>query len=127
MTDKPAAQTRAPRAFGWSSVIIIIGTIVLAALMLLLIQVPTFQESTPLVVLGTAMIALGFGGRVVMLVGQLKPSTEAVVIGLCYSTVVLGTLCFEPLSTRIIVAGIALLILLVIDAIDSRILTSRNR
>lgn len=127
MTDNPAAQTRGPRAFGWSSVIIIIGTIVLAALMLLLIQVPTFQERLPLVVLGTAMIALGFGGRVVMLVGQLKASTEAVVIGLCYSIVVLGTMCFEPLSTRIIVAAIALLILLVIDAIDSRLVTTRNR
>ncbi len=127
MTNTPAAEKRAPRAFGWSSVIIIVGTIVLAGLMLLLIQVPTFQEATPLVVLGTAMIALGFGGRVVMLVGQLKASTEAVVIGLCYSIVVLGTLCFEPLATRIIVAGVALLVLLVIDAIDSRIVTSRNR
>ncbi|MDO5735274.1 MAG: hypothetical protein Q4P15_02240 [Propionibacteriaceae bacterium] len=126
MTNSPNAQTRAPRTFGWSSVITIVGTIVLAALMLLLIQVPTFQQQIPLVVLGTAMIALGFGGRVVMLVGRLKASTEAVVIGLCYSIVVLGTLCFEPLSTRIIVAGVALLILLLIDAIDSRLLTSRN-
>lgn len=126
MTNTPTTDTRNPRAFGWSSVIIIVGTIVLTALMLLLIQVPTFQEPTPLVVLGTAMIALGFGGRVVMLVGQLKASTEAVVIGLCYSIVVLGTLCFEPLSTRIIVAGVALLILLIIDAIDSRIITSRK-
>lgn len=126
MTNTPTTDTRTPRAFGWSSVIIIVGTIVLTALMLLLIQVPTFQEPTPLVVLGTAMIALGFGGRVVMLVGQLKASTEAVVIGLCYSIVVLGTLCFEPLSTRIIVAGVALLILLIIDAIDSRIITSRK-
>lgn len=127
MTSTSSSQTREPRAFGWSSVIIIIGTIVLAALMLLLIQIPTFQKPTPLVVLGTAMIALGFGGRVVMLVGQLKASTEAVVIGLCYSIVVLGTQCFEPLSTRVIVAGVALLVLLVIDAIDSRILTSRRR
>ena len=126
MTNTPT-ETRAPRAFGWSSVIIIVGTIVIAALMLLMIQVPTFQETTPLVVLGTAMIALGFGGRVVMLAGQLKPSTEAVVIGLCYSIVVLGSQCFEPLSTRIIVAGVALLILMVIDAIDSRIITSRKR
>lgn len=127
MTSNPSPETRAPRTFGWSSVITIVGTIVLAFLMLLLIQVPTFQEPTPLVVLGTAMIALGFGGRVVMLVGQLKASTEAVVIGLCYSIVVLGTLCFEPLATRIIVAGVALLILLIIDAIDSRIITSRRK
>ena len=127
MTSTSSSQTREPRAFGWSSVIIIIGTIVLAALMLLLIQVPTFQEPTPLVVLGTAMIALGFGGRVVMLVGQLKASTEAVVIGLCYSIVVLGSQAFEPMSTRIIVAGVALLVLLVIDAIDSRIVKSRKR
>ncbi len=126
MTNTPT-ETRAPRAFGWSSVIIIVGTIVIAAIMLLMIQVPTFQETTPLVVLGTAMIALGFGGRVVMLAGQLKPSTEAVVIGLCYSTVVLGSQCFDPLSTRIIVAGVALLILMIIDAIDSRIITSRKR
>ena len=123
MTNAPSSETRTPRAFGWSSVIII----VLAALMLLLIQVPTFQEPTPLVVLGTAMIALGFGGRVVMLVGQLKASTEAVVIGLCYSIVVLGSQAFEPMSTRIIVAGVALLVLLVIDAIDSRIISSRRR
>ncbi len=127
MTSTPSPNSRAPRTFGWSSVITIVGTIVLAFLMLLLIQVPTFQEPTPLVVLGTAMIALGFGGRVVMLVGQLKAATEAVVIGLCYSIVVLGTMCFEPLSTRIIVAGVALLILLIIDAIDSRILTSRRQ
>ncbi|MGV8845240.1 hypothetical protein [Tessaracoccus sp.] len=127
MTNAPSSETRSPRAFGWSSVIIIVGTIVLAALMLLLIQVPTFQEPTPLVVLGTAMIALGFGGRVVMLVGQLKASTEAVVIGLCYSIVVLGSQSFDPLSTRIIVAGVALLVLLVIDAIDSRIISSRRR
>ncbi len=126
MTNTPT-ETRSPRAFGWSSVIIIVGTLVIAALMLLMIQVPTFQETTPLVVLGTAMIALGFGGRVVMLAGQLKPSTEAVVIGLCYSIVVLGSQCFDPLSTRIIVAGVALLILMVIDAIDSRIITSRKR
>ncbi len=126
MTNTPT-ETRSPRAFGWSSVIIIVGTLVIAALMLLMIQVPTFQETTPLVVLGTAMIALGFGGRVVMLAGQLKPSTEAVVIGLCYSIVVLGSQCFDPLSTRIIVAGVALLILMVIDAIDSRIITSRRR
>jgi len=127
MTSTPSPNSRAPRTFGWSSVITIVGTIVLAFLMLLLIQVPTFQESTPLVVLGTAMIALGVGGRLVMLVGQLKASTEAVVIGLCYSIVVLGTMCFEPLSTRIIVAGVALLILLIIDAIDSRILASRQK
>ncbi len=127
MTSNSSPETRAPRTFGWSSVITIVGTIVLAFLMLLLIQVPTFQEATPLVVLGTAMIALGIGGRVVMLVGQLKASTEAVVIGLCYSIVVLGTLCFDPLSTRIIVAGVALLLLLIIDAIDSRIITSRRR
>lgn len=126
MTNAPTSETRAPRAFGWASVITIVGTIVIAALMLLLIQVPTFQESTPLVVLGTAMIALGFGGRVVMLVGQLKASTESVVIGLCYSAVVLGSQCFEPLTTRIIVAGVALLILLIIDAIDSRIVASKN-
>ena len=127
MTSNPSSEIRAPRTFGWSSVITIVGTIVLAFLMLLLIQVPTFQETTPLVVLGTAMIALGIGGRVVMLVGQLKASTESVVIGLCYSIVVLGTLCFEPLSTRIIVAGVALLLLLIIDAIDSRIITSRRK
>lgn len=127
MTSTPSPNSRAPRTFGWSSVITIVGTIVLAFLMLLLIQVPTFQENTPLVVLGTAMIALGVGGRLVMLVGQLKASTEAVVIGLCYSIVVLGTMCFEPLSTRIIVAGVALLILLIIDAIDSRILASRQK
>ena len=127
MTSNPSSEIRAPRTFGWSSVITIVGTIVLAFLMLLLIQVPTFQEATPLVVLGTAMIALGIGGRVVMLVGQLKASTESVVIGLCYSIVVLGTLCFEPLSTRIIVAGVALLLLLIIDAIDSRIITSRRK
>lgn len=120
MTEHPAAQTRAPRAFGWSSVVIIIGTVVLAALMLLLVPV------APLPILGTAMIALGVGGRAVMLVGQLKPSTEAVVIGLCYSSVVLGTQCFEPLSTRIIVAAVALLVLLVMDAIDSRINESRK-
>ncbi|MGO1487928.1 MAG: hypothetical protein ACTHWA_05140 [Arachnia sp.] len=127
MTSTPSPNSRAPRTFGWSSVITIVGTTVLAFLMLLLIQVPTFQEMTPLVVLGTAMIALGFGGRVVMLVGQLKATTEAVVIGLCYSIVVLGTMCFEPLSTRIIVAAVALLILLIIDAIDSRILTSQRK
>lgn len=120
MTSTPAPETRAPRAFGWSSVIIIVGTIVIAALMLLLVPV------TPLAILGTAMIALGFGGRTVMLVGHLKASTEAVVIGLCYSTVVLGTQCFEPLTTRIIVAAVALLILLVIDAIDSRINTPQQ-
>ncbi|MGO1383243.1 MAG: hypothetical protein ACTHU1_00410 [Arachnia sp.] len=127
MTSTPSPNSRAPRTFGWSSVITIVGTTVLAFLMLLLIQVPTFQEMTPLVVLGTAMIALGFGGRVVMLVGQLKATTEAVVIGLCYSIVVLGTMCFDPLSTRIIVAAVALLILLIIDAIDSRILVSQRK
>ncbi len=126
MTSTPSSETRAPRAFGWSSVIIIIGTIVLAALMLLLIQIPAFEDPTPLVVLGTAMIALGFGGRIVKLVGNLKIQTELVVIGLCYSAVVLGTMCFEPLTTRIIVGGIALLILLIIDAIDSRIESGRN-
>lgn len=121
MSNSSSSENHAPRAFGWSSVIIIIGTVVLAALMLLLIQIPAFDEPTPLVVLGTAMIALGFGGRTVMLVGRLKVQTEAVVIGLCYSAVVLGTMCFEPLTTRIIVGAIALLILLIIDAIDSRI------
>lgn len=126
MTTTSSSETHAPRAFGWSSVIIIIGTIVLAALMLLLIQIPAFEDPTPLVVLGTAMIALGFGGRIVMLVGSLKIQTELVVIGLCYSAVVLGTMCFEPLTTRIVVAAIALLILLIIDAIDSRIDASKK-
>ena len=125
MTNNTSHENHAPRAFGWASVIIIIGTVVLAALMLLLIQIPAFQEETPLVVLGTAMIALGFGGRIVMLVGRLKVQTEAVVVGLCYTAVVLGALCFDPLTTRIIVAAIALLILLIIDAIDSRITASK--
>ncbi len=120
MTSTTTPETHAPRAFGWSSVIIIIGTILIAALMLLL--VPVVQ----LPILGTAMIALGMGGRIVMLVGSLKVQTEAVVIGLCYSAVVLGAMCFEPLTTRIIVATVALLILLVIDAIDARITASKK-
>lgn len=126
MTSSQNPENHAPRAFGWSSVIIIIGTSVLAALMLLLIQIPAFEDPTPLVVLGTAMIALGFGGRIVMLVGSLKVQTELVVIGLCYAAVVLGTMCFEPLTTRIIVGTVALLVLLIIEAIDSRIATGKK-
>ncbi|MFV0429242.1 MAG: hypothetical protein ACK5KO_07450 [Arachnia sp.] len=105
---------------GWAVVIVVVVSAVLVGLMLLLPAV-----GLPLNILGTAYVALGFGGRAVMLVGSMGPLVEAAVNRSCLVAVVLGTVCFEPFEVRIWVAAVAMLLWITLELLEARLAAQR--
>lgn len=79
-----------------------------------------------LAIMGTFILALGFGGRIVMMLGSLHPIAEASVTRCCYIAAALGALCFEPWDVRIWVAGVALALMAVLDYIEYRVKGKRS-
>lgn len=114
MSQPQATHVRA--TFGWWTLVVALGTLALAAVVWLL-----SLAGAPMAIVGTALIALGFGGRVVMIVGKLRPAVEQSVAGLCYASAVLGALCFDGLITRVVVAAITLVVFMIVDVVDARV------
>lgn len=114
--SQPQQPTNVKATFGWWTLVVALGTLVIAAVVWLL-----SLAGAPMMIVGTALIALGFGGRIVMIVGKLQPAVEQAVIGLCYAAAVFGALCFDGLITRIVVAAVTLVVFMVVDVVDARV------
>lgn len=95
--------------------LVIVFTFALVGVMILLEGV-----GLSLAILGTFILALGLGGRIVLLLGKLHPIAEASVARCCYVAAALGALCFEPWGTRIWVAAVALSVMVLLDYLEYR-------
>lgn len=95
--------------------LVVVFTFALVGVMILLEGV-----GLSLAILGTFVLALGLGGRIVLLLGRLHPIAEASVTRCCYVAAALGALCFEPWSTRIWVAAVALAVMVLLDYLEYR-------
>lgn len=104
-----------------AALLVIVVSFALVGLMMLLNYV-----NLDLAILGTFILALGFGGRIVMMLGNLHPIAEASVTRCCYIATALGALCFEPWSVRLWVAGVALAVMAVLDYIEYRVKGKRS-
>lgn len=104
-----------------ATLLVIVVAFALVGLMILLHYI-----NLDLAILGTFILALGFGGRIVMMLGNLHPIAEASVTRCCYIATALGALCFEPWDVRIWVAGVALAVMAVLDFVEYRVKGKRS-
>ncbi len=98
-----------------AGLLVIVFTFALVGIMILLESV-----DLQLAIVGTFVIALGLGGRIVLLLGKLHPIAEASVTRCCYVAAALGAMCFEPWGIRIWVGAVALAVMVLLDYIEYR-------
>lgn len=110
---QPAAGSHRTQILG--GLLVVVFTFALVGVMILLDSV-----GLSLVILGTFLLALGLGGRIVLLLGKLHPIAEASVARCCYAAAALGALCFEPWEIRIWVGAVALALMVVLDYLEYR-------
>lgn len=124
MTTNDPASTRPEnthRVQIVAGLLVIVVTFALVGLMVLLGSV-----GLQLIIIGTFLLALGLGGRIVMMLGKLHPIAEATVTRCCYIATALGAMCFEPWSVRIWVGAVALAVMVLLDYVEYRVKGSRS-
>lgn len=99
-----------------STVLVITVALALAGVMVLL-----DMAGLDLEILGSFVLALAVGGRIVQMLGRLGGVAAASLTRWCYIATALGALCFEPWSLRIWVAAVALSVMAVFDYIEYRV------
>ena len=104
-----------------AGLLVIVVTFAVVGLMLLLHSV-----GLSLVILGTFVLALGLGARIVMMLGRLNPIAEAMITRCGYVATALGAMCFEPWDVRLWVGAVALTIMVLLDYVEYRVKGSRS-